>query len=433
MSQIKTLTADQEQRLGAYRERWLSQLHTTQPLDHARSSEAIHRLYDRLGKSAPQIRFLAGPTELHNLTLNRSTGSLVQQLGVPVTSNYLSFELLEEVQSQLDPNLQDRLHEALSTPQLQQVFLQRQIPLLEQVGELSGEDWEELLSRVPEQMLMDFWAKQQRDFRDALSQQPGGDLILDLGDWFLRQMQPLTQQFEANVWAAWMRPGLEELVVKWQPLLTAAGLVGFGLRTLIQIIQDLPVAFIDFCVTELNCRCDRSAWDVLKHLIEDCGIILPFEKTCLVLERPLVFRLDDRGNLHGEGEPAIVYADGYTLYAFHGAILPLHYAELHPHQWQSQWLLTEPNAELRRALIQGIGYARLCQELQAKELDQWREYTLLEIEQEVDVESIVLLKMTCPSTGYIHTIRVPPEIRSAREAIRWVNWDTDPIEFAVET
>jgi hypothetical protein len=84
-------------------------------------------------------------------------------------------------------------------------------------------------------------------------------------------------------------------------------------------------------------------------------------------------------------------------------------------------------------LIQGIGYARICQELQATELDTWREYTLLKIDRQVDVEPIYLLKMTCPSTGFIHALRVPPSMKSAREAISWVNWGVDPEAFAVET
>jgi hypothetical protein len=104
------------------------------------------------------------------------------------------------------------------------------------------------------------------------------------------------------------------------------------------------------------------------------------------------------------------------------------------HQWQAQWLLEEDNAELRRLLIQTIGYDRICQELQATELDSWREYTLLKIDIFDDIQHpTYLLKMTCPSTGYIHALRVPPDLNSAREAIRWVNWGIDPEEFAVQT
>jgi hypothetical protein len=115
-----------------------------------------------------------------------------------------------------------------------------------------------------------------------------------------------------------------------------------------------------------------------------------------------------------------------------GVELPRHYWT-HLSQWQAKWLLTEPNAEVRQMLIQQIGYERICQELAAQALDTWREYTLLKIDADVDVEPIHLLKMTCPSTGYLHILRVPPTTTSAREAIRWVNWDVDPEAFAVET
>ena len=101
--------------------------------------------------------------------------------------------------------------------------------------------------------------------------------------------------------------------------------------------------------------------------------------------------------------------------------------------WEAKWLIEEENAEMRRLLIQVIGYEKICQQLEAVELNRWREYTLLRIDKDVDIEPIYLLKMTCPSTGYIHVLRVPPYLSSAREAIRWVNWGIDPEEFAVET
>ncbi len=122
----------------------------------------------------------------------------------------------------------------------------------------------------------------------------------------------------------------------------------------------------------------------------------------------------------------------------YGVRLPKKYFS-HQHQWQAKWLLEEDNAELRRLLIQKIGYDRICQELQATELDTWREYTLLKIDifddwdRKGNQHPTYLLKMTCPSTGYIHALRVPPNINSAREAVRWVNWGIDPEEFAVET
>jgi len=88
-----------------------------------------------------------------------------------------------------------------------------------------------------------------------------------------------------------------------------------------------------------------------------------------------------------------------------------------------------------------MGYEKICSELNAINLDNWREYSLLKIviellqkdDYEEDEEDIYLLKMTCPSTGYIHIIRVPPEMTSCREAVQWMNWGIDAEEFAIET
>ncbi len=113
-------------------------------------------------------------------------------------------------------------------------------------------------------------------------------------------------------------------------------------------------------------------------------------------------------------------------------------------KWQSKWILDEDNAEVRRFLIQSLGYEKICQDLQAIQLDDWREYNLLKIndferlynkngKEEVGREPMVLLKMTCPSTGHIHILRVPPEMTSAEAAITWVNHGIHPDKFTVQT
>jgi internalin A len=189
-------------------------------------------------------------------------------------------------------------------------------------------------------------------------------------------------------------------------------------------------------ISSLGIHLSQKAQEILgcqKLLFEDCGFIFPFEKICAVCDRPRHLRFDSQNRLHAEGEPAIEFADGWNFYYDRGVKLPEEYGQIHPNQWQSQWVLTEKNAELRRVLVQGIGYDRLCQELSAKQIDSWQEYALLKIDKAWDWEDIYLLKMTCPSTGFIHALRVPPSLRSAREAIRWVNWDIDPEEFSVQT
>jgi internalin A len=197
----------------------------------------------------------------------------------------------------------------------------------------------------------------------------------------------------------------------------------------------IKIYLTELYISSLGVNISQKAQEILrcqKLLFEHCGWIVAFEKFCFVCDRPRHLRFDSQNRLHAEGEPAIEFADGWNFYYYHGVRLPEQYGKFHPNQWQSQSLLAEENAEVRRVLIQGIGYDRICQELSAKQIDSWQEYALLQIDT-ADIEPICLLKMTCPSTGFIHALRVPPNLTSALDAIRWVNWDIDPEEFSVQT
>ncbi|RCJ20517.1 hypothetical protein A6770_31370 [Nostoc minutum NIES-26] len=192
-------------------------------------------------------------------------------------------------------------------------------------------------------------------------------------------------------------------------------------------------ATFDFFVSELNCYYDSKVYQIIQQVLLIGGMIFPFDGFCFVCAHPTKLSFDNEYLLHAEGEAAIQFADGYSLYSYHGVTLPEKYGQLAPQQWESKWLLEEKNAELRRVLIQGIGYSRIIEELQAVELDSWQEYTLLKINSDIDVEPIYLLKMTCPSTQRIHVLRVPPDIKSAQDGICWVNWGIAPEEFSVQT
>lgn len=182
----------------------------------------------------------------------------------------------------------------------------------------------------------------------------------------------------------------------------------------------------------LGASLPEDKYNLFCNYMQQVGWMFPYEGVAIAIQRPVV-RRNSAGEIHGEGIPAIEFPDHFGVYAYRGINLPEQYGKVHPINWRGEWLLEQRNAELRRVLIQGIGYERICQDLQAKECDRWQEYTLLQIESEIDVEPIHLLKMTCPSTGFIHVLRVPPDISSAREAICWVNWGIDPTEFAVQS
>jgi hypothetical protein len=179
----------------------------------------------------------------------------------------------------------------------------------------------------------------------------------------------------------------------------------------------------------------NGLWDAAKH----CGWFIPLEKVCIVSRKPLAVRTraDRRGVkvIHAEGQPAIDYGHDFQIWAYDGVRLTNPRYHSHPNQWEAKWLLEEKNAELRRVLIQALGAGRIFSELGGKVLDSWQSsqqgvYELVKLEQSIDVEPYVMVKMTCPSTGLLHAHRVPPAMTSAREAISWINNGVDPETFA---
>ncbi|MEL7244673.1 MAG: DUF6745 domain-containing protein [Cyanobacteria bacterium J06573_2] len=211
------------------------------------------------------------------------------------------------------------------------------------------------------------------------------------------------------------------------------------------IKYDLLIAecsYYDFCISVLDYPHDKQRWQILQNVVKNCPWFFPFQGICFICDCPIKLSFNQENRLHGDGQPAIEHADGYKVYANSGVLLPEKYGITPTSEWRSEWLLSERNAELRRVLVQGVGYNRICEELGAEELDSWEEYSLFKIKNYIEVdewgseddnEPMHLLKMTCPSTGHIHFLRVPPNIDSAKESIRWVNWGVDPEEFAVQT
>ena len=250
--------------------------------------------------------------------------------------------------------------------------------------------------------------------------------------WILRQTKQQIYQIQLLLSGELFNQGRSQMGIKWRQ---------FYEYEVSQLIESMVIKsplynngiLYDFYIAILRDNPNPWEWQIFRDLIFNCDCIFAFEGVCFVCDRPRILSFDSENRLHAEGSPAIQFADGFGVYAYHDISLPENYGKLHPSQWQSHWLLSEENAELRRVLIQGIGYDRLCQELRATELDSWQDYSLLRVDKTLDREPIHLLKMKCPSTGYIHALRVPPNLESARDAVRWVNWGIDPEAFSVQT
>ncbi|MBD2250392.1 DUF6745 domain-containing protein [Nostoc parmelioides] len=97
-----------------------------------------------------------------------------------------------------------------------------------------------------------------------------------------------------------------------------------------------------------------------------------------------------------------------------------------------QDILKIENVELRRVLIERLGYETFLQQVgglvRDRDKDAGGERQLVYIPFEDD-EALMVLKVTCPSTGHIHILRVPPQMQSCHQAAAWVAGFDNPDDY----
>lgn len=109
-----------------------------------------------------------------------------------------------------------------------------------------------------------------------------------------------------------------------------------------------------------------------------------------------------------------------------------------PETLKSADALAEGNAEVRRVMIERIGFERFLQESNARVLhedtDPGGPRQLLQVDLESD-EPLVCVSVRCPSTGRHYLIRVPPTMRTCHQAVAWTAGFDNPDDYApvVET
>lgn len=96
-------------------------------------------------------------------------------------------------------------------------------------------------------------------------------------------------------------------------------------------------------------------------------------------------------------------------------------------------ILAERNAEVRRVMIERVGFEQFLREVNAEVLDTDRdrsgERKLLRVPLTND-EPVVVVSLLCPSTGRQYLVRVPPQMRTCHQAVAWSAGFDNPDDYA---
>jgi len=95
-------------------------------------------------------------------------------------------------------------------------------------------------------------------------------------------------------------------------------------------------------------------------------------------------------------------------------------------------ILAERNTERRRVMLERFGFERFMREAAAEVIDQDQDpggpRRLLRVPLEDD-EDMICVSVRCPSTGRHYMIRVPPGMRTCRQAVAWTAGFNDPDDY----
>lgn len=148
----------------------------------------------------------------------------------------------------------------------------------------------------------------------------------------------------------------------------------------------------------------------------------PFERVAILTERPVAVHRDQQGRPHCADGPALGFPDGWRMYAWHGVRVPAALFARLPHL-RAKDIPAEPNAELRRVMLEFFGLERYVREAGAVRVHRDETGTLWCAEVPGD-EPLMLVEVrnATPEPDGAHKVywlRVPPWTQTAREAVAW--------------
>lgn len=149
-----------------------------------------------------------------------------------------------------------------------------------------------------------------------------------------------------------------------------------------------------------------------------------FEQCCLILKAPDMVFLDAHNKPHADEGYAIVYGES-GICAWHGLLIPDRYI-FEKTSLTKQDIISERNAERRRALREILGARRFAELLDIITIEQSidRNGNLQSLFRTNEKDTIAgdylyFAHVTCPSTQRNYFLSVPPDLKSAHDAVAW--------------
>ncbi len=158
----------------------------------------------------------------------------------------------------------------------------------------------------------------------------------------------------------------------------------------------------------------------LTNLVISAGYVYAHEDVCYICERPDFMLFDEDGRLHGDGVAALSYADGFSLWVWHGNLVG---EQVIKREFSWEDIQDQRNVEIRRSMIEIYGAEEFLTDADAEEIHTDGFGTLYRVDLQWD-EPLVMVKVVNstpePDGSYKdYFLRVPPAMETAEQAVAW--------------
>jgi hypothetical protein len=159
---------------------------------------------------------------------------------------------------------------------------------------------------------------------------------------------------------------------------------------------------------------DCAKLEPLMRLAKVCGWWAPYANAVIFQDRPSELHRDEQGRLHNQTGAAVLYRDGFGVFAVHGVRVPA-WIILHPEQITPAKIDAEQNAEVRRVMVEKFGQERYLREGNTKLVhkDDWGELYWKDQPGDEPIVMVKVVNSTPEADGSFkdYFLQVHPELR----------------------
>jgi hypothetical protein len=183
---------------------------------------------------------------------------------------------------------------------------------------------------------------------------------------------------------------------------------------------DNLVPFYDFC---RQSGLKLSQIDGSVKLASSSGWFWPMNDVCIMTARPSIVTTDGAGRVHNDRGPCVKYPDDWAMHAVNGMIVPTRLISFLRERTFAA-IAVERNVEIRRMMLDLYGVERFLRDSGAEMIHKDECGSLYVRTGAVSPDPVVfvcVLNSTPEPDGHYrqYFIRVPPTVRTAREAVAW--------------